>query len=113
MRKLTDYQAHQLAQLQKAARVPKGEGSPRWRVFGFMHRLECFYPDTPEGRLWKEVLRQAAEDAAQFTPGRLNSFLAADGRQYLLKDYISAAEAVGLPSDYVTRVAKDTGVVCG
>lgn len=78
-----------------------------------MHRLNDCYPDTPEGRMWKAVLKTAADDASQFAPGKLNSFMAADGRAYLMQEYILAAEIVGIPSAYVTRLAREAGVLCG
>lgn len=113
MHKLSDEDRAKLEGLKRHAVIPSKEGSPYWRTFAFMYRLKDQFPDTPEGRLWAAVLRQAADDAARFVPGRLNSFMATDGRAYLTSEYIFAAEAVGLPSDYVTRIARETGVVCG
>lgn len=90
--------------------LPK-PGTPRFKLRALKHRVNELYPDTPEGALWLAVFLQAAEDATGYVQGRLNSFYAADAREYLRTDRIPACELCGVDSSYARRVLLELGIL--
>jgi len=94
----------------RTADLPK-PGTRRYRLRALRHQMEDFFPDSPEGHLWFAVFMQAAEDAVDFIPGRMNSFFAADAHDYLQGKIIPACELGGVSSAFARRMLTATGVI--
>jgi hypothetical protein len=94
----------------RTADLPR-PGTRRYRLRSLRHHLEDFFPDSPEGDLWLAVLMQAADDASDYVPGRMNSFFAADAYEYLTGEVIPACELCGVNTAFARRVLIETGVL--